>query len=185
MYSRRIKCAHCSFARLGFSIAAMTARLESKTFFDAVLMPNRPLPPRALIGVLMGIAVLSFISGVMFVLRGAWPVTPFFGADVALLAWALNKSTQASKARERLTLTAGRLVIRRIDSKGQETVLETNPYWLSVDHDDPERMGHELALVSHGKRLVVGKFLGADERASLASALRAALREARTAIPEQ
>jgi uncharacterized membrane protein len=156
-----------------------------KIFFDAALMPNRPLAPRALVAVLLGVALLSFISGVAFVLRGAWPVTPFFGADVALLAWALNKSVAASKARERLTLTANQLIIRRTTPKGEESVLEANPYWLSVDHDDPERMGHELALVGHSKRLVVGKFLGADERASLAAALRGALREARTAIPAQ
>jgi uncharacterized membrane protein len=156
-----------------------------KIFFDAVLMPNRPLAPRALVAVLLGVALLSFISGAAFVLRGAWPVTPFFGADVALLAWALNKSVVASKARERLTLTTSQLIIRCTSPKGEESVLEANPYWLSVDHDDPERLGHELTLVSHGKRLVVGKFLGADERATLASALRAALHETRTAIPAQ
>jgi uncharacterized membrane protein len=163
----------------------MTADPGPAIFLDAVLTPNRPLAPRALIAVLLGVALLSFISGVVFVLRGAWPVSPFFGADVALLAWALHKSTIASKARERLTLTSGQLVIRRTNPKGEETVIEANPYWLSVDHDDPERVGHELALVGHGKRLVVGKFLGADERASLASALRAALREARAALPAQ
>jgi uncharacterized membrane protein len=157
------------------------AQGQSKIFFDAVLAPNRPLPPIGLFLVLAGIGGISFVSGVLFVLHGAWPVTPFFGADVALLAWALHATTRESRRRERLTLTAERLVVRRTDPKGKETTLEANPYWLRVDHDDPERLGHELALVSQGKRLVVGKFLGADERASLAEALRAALREARTA----
>ncbi len=163
----------------------MSENPQTKIFFDAVLMPNQPLAPRTLVFVLIGVAGLSFVCGVLFVLHGARPVTPFFGADVALLAWALNKSTMASRARERLTLTAGRLIIRRTSPKGEETVVEANPYWLNVDHDDPERMGRELALLSHGKRLVVGKFLGADERASLASALRVALREARAALPAQ
>jgi uncharacterized membrane protein len=106
-------------------------------------------------------------------------VTPFFGADVALLAWALHASTRDARWREHLLLTSGKFTVRRIDPKGRETVVEANPYWLSVDHDDPERVGSELALVSHGKRLVVGKFLGADERAALADALRNALRAAR------
>lgn len=154
-----------------------------KIFFDAVLAPNRPLPPVGLFLVLAGIGSLSFICGVLFVLKGAWPVTPFFGADVALLAWALHASTRESRKRERLTLTVEKLVVRRTDAKGKETILEANPYWLNVEHDDPDRLGRELALVSHGRRLVVGKFLGADERASLADALRAALREARAAIP--
>ena len=58
---------------------------------------------------------------------------------------------------------------------------ELNPYWLRVEHDDPERTGAPLALVSHGKRLTVGAFLGADERANLATALRAALAQAKVA----
>jgi len=148
-------------------------------FFDVVLVPNRPLSPRGLFLVLFGIAAISFICGVMFVLKGAWPVTPFFGADVALLAWALHVSTRESQRREHLILTADKFVVRRTDPGGRETVVEANPYWLRVDHDDPERWGAELALVSHGKRLVVGKFLGADERAALADALRSALRVAR------
>jgi len=156
---------------------------NGKIFFDAVLAPNRPLPPFGLFLVLAGIGGISFVSGVLFVLHGAWPVTPFFGADVALLAWALHVTAREARRRERLTLTADRFVVQRIDPKGKETIVEANPYWLRVDHDDPERMGRELALVGHGTRLVVGKFLGADERASLASALRAALREARMGGP--
>ena len=156
-----------------------------RIFFDAVLAPNRPLPPLGLFLVLACIGGISFVSGVLFVLHGAWPVTPFFGADVALLAWALHVTTREARRRERLILTADRFVVQRTDPKGKETIVEASPYWLRVDHDDPERLGHELALVSHGTRLVVGKFLGADERASLASALRAALREARTAMPAQ
>jgi uncharacterized membrane protein len=153
---------------------------EAETiFFDVELQPNRPLRPLGLFLVLAAIAAISFLCGVMFVLRGAWPVTPFFGADVALLAWALHASTRESRRREHLVLTSEKFTVRRIDPKGKETVVEANPYWLSVDHDDPERVGSELALVSHGKRLVVGKFLGADERAALANALRNALRAAR------
>ncbi len=159
------------------------AKNTGKIFFDAVLTPNRPLPPFGLFLVLAGIGGISFVSGVLFILHGAWPVTPFFGADVALLAWAVHVTTRESRWRERLTLTAERFIVQRTDPKGKETILEANPYWLRVDHDDPERVGHELALVSHGTRLVVGKFLGADERASLAIALRAALREARAGGP--
>jgi uncharacterized membrane protein len=54
---------------------------------------------------------------------------------------------------------------------------------LRVDHDDPELLGAELALIWHGRRWVVGSFLGAEERATLADALRHALREARTSTP--
>lgn len=150
-----------------------------RVFLDVMLQPNRPLLPLGLFLVLAAIAGISFICGVMFVLRGAWPVTPFFGADVALLAWALHVSTREARRREHLILTSGKFILRHVDPRGRETVIEANPYWLRVDHDDPERLGAELALVSKGERLVVGKFLGADERASLADVLRHALQAAR------
>lgn len=143
--------------------------------FDAVLMPNQPLGRRWLFLIVLGVAALSFCAGIAFVLRGAWPVTPFFGADVALLAWALQKSARAARRRERLVLTKEMLVIERIDPDGQGSAEKLNPYWLRVEHEDPEGVGCELALVSRGERWVVGSFLGAEDRASLAEALRGAL----------
>jgi uncharacterized membrane protein len=44
-------------------------------------------------------------------------------------------------------------------------------------------LGSELALVSRGRRWIVGSFLGAEERTNLAEALRRALRDARDAPP--
>ena len=115
------------------------------------------------------VALVSFIAALLFTLNGAWPVTPFFGADVALLALALHVSVRASRRRERLTLTSQTLLIERISANGASRREELNPYWLRVEHEDPELMGCELALVSRGRRWVVGSFLGAEERATVAS----------------
>ena len=156
----------------------------NRVFFDAVLEPNRPLGAKGIALVLGSVAAFSFIAGIVFVLHGAWPVTPFLGADVALLAWAMRSSVRAAKRREHLILTQDALLIERIGVTGEAKREEINPYWLRVDHDDPDLLGSELALVSRGKRWVVGSFLGAEERASLAEALRKALREAREHAPE-
>lgn len=152
-----------------------------RVFFDAVLEPNRPLGVRGQALVLGFVALVSAVAGTLFALHGAWPVTPFFGADVALLALAMHLSVRASKRRERLTLTSQSLLIERISADGAARREELNPYWLRVDHEDPELVGCDLALVSRGRRWIVGSFLGAEERASLAEALRRALREARGA----
>jgi len=103
--------------------------------------------------------------------------------DVLLLAWAMRASVRASRRREHLVLTSDLLVIERFSPKGELRREEINPYWLRVEHDDPELLGAELALVSRGQRWVVGAFLGAEERTHLAEALRRALREARNALP--
>lgn len=151
----------------------------SRVFFDAVLEPNRPMGAKGIALLLGLVAGVSFVAGIVFVIHGAWPVTPFLGADVALLAWAMRASVRAAKRREHLILTQDTLLIERIGTTGQATREEINPYWLRVDHDDPDLLGAELALVSRGKRWVVGSFLGAEERTSLAEALRNALRQAR------
>src|SRR5882672_10668188 len=151
----------------------------TRVFFDAVIEPNRPLSARGIALVLGLVGAFSFIAGIAFVLRGAWPVTPFLGGDVALLAWAMRASVRASKRREHLILTADTLLIERIGVNGQARREEINHYWLRVEHDDPELLGCDLALVSRGRRWIVGSFLGAEERKSLAGALRNALRNAR------
>ena len=157
--------------------------MPEPVFFDAVLEPNRPLGPRG-IAVLLGfVTTVSLAVGVLFAVRGAWPVTPFFGADVLILAGAMKLSVRASRRREHVMLTSDRFLIERIDWNGHTRREEINPYWLRVDHDDPELMGCDLALVSRGRRWIIGSFLGAEERATLAAALRSALREARNALP--
>ena len=153
--------------------------MSERIFFDAVIEPNPPLPPRYLFLVVGGIALVSFVAGVVFVLRGAWPVSPFFGADVLLLYWAFVLVRERSRKREHIVLTRDKLTVERSWLGRPKTHDELNPYWLRVEHDDPERVGADVALVSRGERLVVGSFLGADERAHLAEALRAAIRQAR------
>ncbi len=155
--------------------------MKERIYFDAILEPNRPLGTLGLTLVIGFVALFSFVAGIVFIVHGAWPVTPFLGADVLLLAWAMRASVRASRRREHLVLTANAFLIERISAKGAARREELNPYWLRVEHDDPELLGCELALVSRGRRWIVGSFLGAEERASLAAALRKALSEAKAA----
>ena len=67
-------------------------------FFDAVLRPNPPMSPRALLFVLLAVGVINFVFGISFMLHGAWPIMPFMGADVLLLAWAFRASRRARAA---------------------------------------------------------------------------------------
>ena len=157
--------------------------MSERIYFDATLEPNRPLGPRGLALVIGLVALVSFCAGILFTLRGAWPVTPFFGADLLLLAWAMRASVRSSRRRERLVLTDEKLLIERHGARGEVRREEINPYWLRVDHEDPELVGSELALVSRGRRWIVGSFLGAEERANLAAALRHTLCDARKFPP--
>ncbi|MBV9569810.1 MAG: DUF2244 domain-containing protein [Alphaproteobacteria bacterium] len=152
-------------------------------FLDAVLRPNPPMNPRALRLILALVAGINAAIAVGFVLRGAWPIAPFLGADVALLAWAFHASRLAARAYERVKVTASELFVAYHPARGapRETLL--NPYWVSIELEQPEDMPRGLTLRSHGKILAVGNFLGPRERLSFANALKAALQCARSWRP--
>src|SRR5215468_375847 len=102
--------------------------MPSRIFFDVVVEPNRPLSSRGLMLVVGSVGIISFVAGVLFALRGAWPVTPFFGLDVLLLWWAMRASVRASRRRKHLVLTSDLLVIERYSPKGELRREEINPY---------------------------------------------------------
>ncbi|HVZ67995.1 MAG TPA: DUF2244 domain-containing protein [Rhizomicrobium sp.] len=155
----------------------------SNVLLDIILRPNPPMPRKALLIVLIVVALFNFVFALSFVLRGAWPIAPFMGADVALLAWAFRSSRRAARRYEHLTLTADNLRILRQPAKGDADEVALNPYWVRVEMDDPPEPWSQLTLWSHGKGLQIGSFLPPDARAGFAGVLRSALRRARETVP--
>jgi uncharacterized membrane protein len=156
---------------------------QEPVFFDAVLRPNPPMGPRALLLVLIAVGAINFLFGLVFVLRGAWPIMPFMGADVLLLAFAFRTSRRAARASERVTLTMSELHITRQPVKGPASEVSLNPYWVRVSLEEDVEPARKLTLWSHGKAIVLGSFLAPQQRAMLADALKSALRAAREFHP--
>lgn len=136
--------------------------------YATVLRPNPPLPPKVLRTILLGVVLFNFGFATFFVTRGAWPIAPFLGLDMALLAWAFRSSSRAARKEERLTLTRAALQILR---RPEEAEIILNPYWLAVD----AQSARGVALRSHGKITEIGRFLGPDARAALVRDLKDAL----------
>lgn len=151
------------------------------TTFDVVLRPYRSLTPVGFAVVMSILAVWSFIGGLVFWLKGAWPVIGFFGIDIALVYWAFRASYGQGRAVERLCLADGTLTVWRRDKRGGEERFAFPSYWLRVTLEEDRNGPGQLILSSHGRHLSVGGFLAPEERAELARELSAALREARTA----
>jgi uncharacterized membrane protein len=138
------------------------------------------MSPRAL-SIILGIVVaMNAAFAIYFVSRGAWPMMPFMGADILLLAWAFRASTRAAKREEHVTLTPSRLSIARKSPEGAVSEVSLNPYWVRVDIADPPEHASQLTLWSHGKGVRIGSFLPPAERASFAERLKSALRMARS-----
>ncbi|HTQ13219.1 MAG TPA: DUF2244 domain-containing protein [Rhizomicrobium sp.] len=151
---------------------------------DTTLRPNPPLPPRVLGLVVAAVAAINFAFALSFVLRGAWPIAPFMGLDVVLLAWAFRESSLAARAFERIVVTASRLVVAKRPARGAPSEIAFNPYWVRVDYrgaiDEDRVTTAPLLLTSHGRTVQIGAFLGPEARAGVAQALRNALSRARS-----
>jgi uncharacterized membrane protein len=159
------------------------------TLFSALLTPHRSLGGAGFIVLMTVIAVVSFAGGVVFYIIGAWPVGFFFGLDAVLIWWAFRVNYRAADAYEQVTVTPSELRVKKVTHRGKVSEWSLNPVWVRLERETHEEFGlMRLNLVSHGRKLAVGSFLGPDEKESFAAALAAAIGEAkrgptRTVIP--
>jgi uncharacterized membrane protein len=148
--------------------------------FSALLTPHRSLNRTGFL-VLMGfLSAVSFAAGLAFLLMGAWPVFGFFGLDMLAIYWAFRVNFRDAKATEEIRVTPFELRIRRVSHRGDVIEWVLNPLWVQLDQKIHAEFGIEkLYLVSRGHSISIARFLGADEKASFAKALSAALQAAR------
>ena len=151
--------------------------------FSARLTPHRSLNRTGFLVLMAIVSVLSFAAGVVFLLMGAWPVFGFFGLDALAIYWAFKISFRHAKAYEEIHLTPSELYVRRVSHRGHVVEFTFNPLWVQLDRKIHAEFGIErLYLVSKGRRISIGSFLGADEKASFSKALMTALQAARRGV---
>lgn len=160
------------------------AEAPPRVFFDAVLMPHRSLGAGGFWLLMALISGVSFVSGMYFVLKGAWPVTGYFGLDVLLIYLAFKASYRSARLYETVKLTEDELIVERVSPSGRRARWTFQPYWLRVEMDDPPEHASQLVLTSHGRSLVIGSFLSPDERFEVAEGLKDALQRSRSAVRE-
>jgi|SRR6185312_8170533 len=151
--------------------------------FSALLTPHRSLNRTGFVLVMAFLSVISFAAGIAFLIMGAWPVLGFFGLDVLAIYWAFKVNYRRAGAREEISMTPSELRVRRISHRGHVMEWVLNPLWVRVDQIAHEEFGIEkLYLVSRGRRVSVGSFLGPDEKASFSNALKEGLAAARRGV---
>ena len=163
----------------GDNDSTLGAAVDPK-IFSAIITPHRSLGPTGFLILMACLGALSFISGVIFVSIGAWPVFGFFGLDVLLVYVAFRANYRSAHAYEEVTVTASELTVRKVNHRGRARQWTLNPLWVRLERIVHEEFGiQRLFLVSHGRRFPVAAFLGPQEKAGFAAALSAALGEAR------
>lgn len=148
--------------------------------FRAVLHPHRSLPPQGFLILMLAIGGVSFVSGMVFLLMGAWPVFGFFGLDVALVYIAFKLNYRAARAYELVELTPNTLTLKQVSASGKTSSFEFNPYWVRVLFTERHDGGNHLKLASHGRELEFGRLLNDEERRNFAHALTSALNTSRS-----
>jgi len=156
------------------------ATLREPTLFAALITPHRSLGRPGFIAVMLAIGGISFATGVMFVIMGAWPVIGFLGLDVLLVYWAFRANYRAAAAFEEVTVTASELKVRKVSHRGEVSEWTLNPLWVRLDREEHEDYGlTKLFLVSRGRRLPIASYLSPQEKEGFAAELAAALGTAR------
>jgi uncharacterized membrane protein len=147
--------------------------------FHAVLTPYRSLGPSGFLALMIALGAMSFVTGVVFLVAGAWPVLGFFGVDVLLVYIAFKLNYRSGRLYETIDVTPARFTLTRVHPSGRQERFDCNPYWARVNLREWPDGRTILSVVSQGTELAFGRFLTDDERRDFASALKDALLAAR------
>jgi uncharacterized membrane protein len=121
------------------------------------------------------VCLVSFGTGLLFYLLGAWPVIGFMGLDVLLIYVAFKLNYRAGRVYETVELKEDALTVTRVQASGNAERWSFNPYWVQLKLESRIGRSTQLSLVSHGTRLTIASFLSDHEREDFADALLAAL----------
>jgi uncharacterized membrane protein len=122
---------------------------------------------------------VAIVGGTSFAVAGAcaaqglWPVLPFAGLEIGLLAWAVRASMRDGSKRETIAIDEQWITIRRSDRGGEHFSVFPR-HGTSVTLRTPQTALHpsRLLLESRGRVCEVGRFLTEDARRSLAARLK-------------
>lgn len=152
----------------------MTETQETKPDWSVTLRPNRSMTREGVVALIAIVAALNLSAGLVFWVAGAWPILGFLGLDVAIIWWALRKNWSDGERYEQIQVQGDELTLKRFTVAGMAKETRFNTRWLRIDleFDEARELVGRLFLKYRDERFEVGSFLGADDRQSLAKALR-------------
>src|ERR1700716_1204132 len=137
--------------------------LPQPELFSALLTPHRSLSRTGFLVLMAFLSAVSFAAGLAFLLMGAWPVFGFFALAVLVIYWAFRINFRHARATEEISVTSYELRVRRVSHRGHVVEWVLNPLWVRLDQKTDDEFGiQRLYLVSKGRRVSIGNFLGAD-----------------------
>jgi uncharacterized membrane protein len=131
-------------------------------------------PPRAMTA-RQFVMLFAALTGVMWLVAGlGWWTGNVFAPVFALLhsslvAWALRELWRGGEREEAIRVEAA--MVEVFQPPGSPPTFRAHPHWVRLQVEGDER----LVLVSSGKQIEIGSFLGPAERSELATTLKGLL----------
>jgi uncharacterized membrane protein len=137
------------------------------------LLPNCSLTPRQARQFFALCAATSLTVAGFFVASGYWPVLPFAGLELALLAFALRLSLKRRHVVQTVEIGETGITVTSRDASG-ERATQFSRHWARVTLRDPRGwQPSRLLIESHGRACEIGAFLTEEERRALGRRLAA------------
>ena len=115
--------------------------------------------------VLAAVGLINAGFAIYFIAQGAWPVMPFMGADLLLLAWAFRHSSRLARRFEHVTVTPAELRVAAHPVRGSTDRGRFQSLLGEGGHARAGGAWQQSSLRSHGRVLELGRFLAPSERA--------------------
>jgi uncharacterized membrane protein len=134
------------------------------------IRPNCALSARGAQTFFISAAVPPLTIAVFLSLHGFWPVLPFAGLELLVLAWALRASLERRHYCQSITVTEDAVSIRLSHRGGAPQQVVFPRHWARVKLRRPAARLHpsRLLIESHGRQCELGSFLTEEERRGLA-----------------
>ncbi|NDW06695.1 DUF2244 domain-containing protein [Jiella pacifica] len=153
---------------------------SDRPIFQALLTPYRSLGRRGFTVMMSFFCLVSLVTGVLFLVNGAWPVVGFFGLDVLIVWWAFSASYRSAKAHEEVMVTRTDCAIRKTSPKGIVREAHHNPFFARFSVARHEEIGiTRMSVDSKNVSTEIGSFLNPDDKHSFAEAFQDALARAK------
>ena len=151
-----------------------------KPTFNVILTQHRSLSRNGFIALMVFVIFSCAMSGIFFLVAGAWPVLIAMGLDALAIWIAFKINYRAARGYEEVTLSPHQLLVRKVAPNGKTSEHKFNPFWVKFLVDKHEEFGVvAMKLREKGRELELGAFLNPDDRNSFASAFKSALANAR------
>jgi uncharacterized membrane protein len=133
------------------------------------IRPNCSLTVRTARVFFVSACVVPCGLGGLLAYKGFWPILPFAGLEMALLAWALKVSLERRFHSQTITVTEAEVAVESRLRRAADRVVFPR-HWAQVKLRRPAASLHpsRLTIESHGRQCELGSFLTEEERRGLA-----------------